>query len=80
MNRRKQWSDDELGEFVNAYLAAHPHEDSRSMGDDLVKRGDGRVERLCKHGIGHPVKHLTENWDDGWMGVHGCDGCCGEWE
>lgn len=33
------------------------------------------VEKLCRHGVGHPVGHL-KTWDDKWMGVHGCDGCC----
>lgn len=33
------------------------------------------VEKLCQHGVGHPVGHLT-TWNDSWMGVHGCDGCC----
>lgn len=47
-------------------------------------RADGRVERLCPHGIGHPdpdaVRYLTEirGWSSGSAGAHGCDGCC--WE
>jgi hypothetical protein len=41
-------------------------------------REDGRVERLCEHGIGHCVGHLRR-WEK-WMGVHGCDGCCREYE
>ena len=41
-----------------------------------INRADGRVELCCKHGVGHPVKQLTRRWDAGWMGVHGCDGCC----
>lgn len=41
----------------------------------LLIREDGRVERLCrKHGVGHPVGHVTQ-WKK-WMDVHGCDGCC----
>jgi hypothetical protein len=42
--------------------------------DDLLIREDGRVEWLCRHGIGHPIGH-KRGWKD-WMGVHGCDGCC----
>lgn len=38
-------------------------------------RGDGRVEKVCQHGVGHPVGH-TSRWDATWMGVHGCCGCC----
>lgn len=42
-----------------------------------IMREDGRrMEIICPHGIGHPVKSLSRNWDDSWMGVHGCDGCC----
>ena len=42
-----------------------------------VMREDGcRMEIICPHGCGHPVKSLSRNWDDTWMGVHGCDGCC----
>ena len=42
-----------------------------------IMREDGcRVEIICPHGVGHPVKSLSRNWDDGWMGEHGCDGCC----
>lgn len=35
--------------------------------EDLLMRADGRVEWICKHGIGHTIKG---------QGVHGCDGCC----
>ena len=44
---------------------------------DLV-REDGRLERLCEHGIGHPVGHVR-GWMKKWETVHGCDGCCFEW-
>lgn len=41
-----------------------------------VNRGDGRVELICPHGVGHPSEVLSPGpWED-WMGVHGCDGCC----
>lgn len=40
-------------------------------------RADGRVERVCEHGVGHPIGHMTA-WQT-WMGVHGCDGCCANW-
>lgn len=42
-----------------------------------IMREDGRrMEIICPHGVGHPVKSLSKDWDDTWMGVHGCDGCC----
>ena len=47
-------------------------------------RENGLVERICKHGIGHPdpdsARWLNENdtviGRRGSWGVHGCDGCC----
>ena len=44
---------------------------------DILIREDGRIERTCQHGIGHPIGHLRK-WLE-WMGVHGCDGCCSAW-
>ena len=40
---------------------------------------NGLIERICRHGAGHPdpdsLDWLARNGvDDG--GVHGCDGCC----
>ena len=40
----------------------------------LILREDNRVEKVCKHGVGHPVGHLNE-WET-WIAAHGCDGCC----
>lgn len=43
-------------------------------------RADGRMERLCPHGVGHSDPNNTR-----WLqkiaphlapGIHGCDGCC----
>ena len=43
----------------------------------LIFREDGRVEQACDHGVGHPIGHVKKTgWQDSWMGVHGCDGCC----
>ena len=44
-------------------------------GDRMVDglwRGDGRLERICEHGVGHTVADLSKNKNF----VHGCDGCC----
>ena len=45
-------------------------------GADTV-RADGRLERTCACGVGHPVGSVGP-WES-WMGVHGCDGCCLKW-
>lgn len=44
------------------------------------KREDGRIEWICKHGVGHTIdapekykKELGSYWN-----VHGCCGCCGK--
>jgi len=49
---------------------------------DII-REDGRLERLCEHGVGHTVGHVNHAmiYDrDIW--VHGCcsKSCCSEWE
>lgn len=41
---------------------------------DLIREDGERIERVCKHGVGHPIGSVGQ-WED-WMGVHGCDGCC----
>ena len=49
---------------------------------DIQMRGDGRLEWVCKHGIGHTIAVPT-NWPGPPKGkpdyryIHGCDGCCG---
>lgn len=45
--------------------------------DHVIYRADGRVEKICEHGVGHPIGHLRK-WEL-WMGIHGCCGnleCC----
>ena len=54
------------------------HMGDRDMVRNLLIREDGRVERVCEHGVGHCIGHVRE-WK-GWMSVHGCDGCCDKWE
>lgn len=49
----------------------------KALKADLI-RADGRLERYCKHGVGHPVGHVKDimskyDW------IHGCDGCCCGW-
>lgn len=58
--RYYRWPDDSLHIF---------HGDSL----EITVRTDGRVEWVCRHGVGHPIGHLRQ-WLP-WMGVHGCDGC-----
>ena len=45
-----------------------------------IVRADGRVEDICKHGVGHPnIHYLGDLEDQGKLthqGIHGCDGCC----
>lgn len=43
-------------------------------------REDGRLERVCAHGVGHTVGHVDPSRLKPWMWVHGCDGCCREYE
>jgi len=41
---------------------------------DYIFRGDGRIEFLCEHGIGHII-YNPNDWGK-WSMSHGCDGCC----
>ena len=39
-------------------------------------REDGRVEWVCKHGVGHTISVPKEyEYESAWWS-HGCDGCC----
>ena len=37
--------------------------------DELMWRGDGRLEWVCTHGVGHTIYSPRGDF------VHGCDGC-----
>lgn len=53
------------------------HDPTRAKDFKLCYRMDGRVELVCKHGVGHPSRALqVRTWQDH-DGIHGCDGCCG---
>lgn len=39
--------------------------------EDLHYRVDGRIEWVCKHGVGHTIYSPGRHYQ------HGCDGCCG---
>lgn len=45
-------------------------------------RSDGRIERLCEHGVGHAdldqVRFLEKTRGKNAWDVHGCCGCCVE--
>ena len=42
-----------------------------------LTREDGRLERICEHGIGHTVGHKDpRKLRERYAWVHGCDGCC----
>lgn len=66
------------GEFCCLHNPSdHPLSSAR-----LNWRSDKRqMERICSHGVGHPDKdslNFTKRVGhyEGWMSVHGCDGCC----
>ncbi len=40
---------------------------------NLIYRADGRIEYSCEHGVGHTIYSPTGDY------VHGCDGCCREY-
>ena len=53
---------------------------SGRTGKTLIHRLDGRVERVCGHGVGHPVCVLAVVGDASWAWTHDCDGCCADYE
>ena len=44
--------------------------------ENLLIRGDGRVEWVCEHGCGHTVSVPFKYKDEWAWWSHGCDGCC----
>jgi hypothetical protein len=57
-------------------MPKEPNTDEPDLIYDLV-REDGRLERVCPHGIGHTVGHLDrKQLKDRYVWIHGCDGCC----
>lgn len=63
-------------------LTAEDSDQIQALKGDLI-RADGRIERLCEHGVGHTVGFLPDTpaarWADNTVWVHGCDGCCSRW-
>jgi DnaJ-class molecular chaperone len=50
------------------------------VGKEFNYRSDGRVERVCEHGIGHTVSiRAVDRPSESWW-AHGCDGCCGSYD
>ena len=46
-------------------------------------REDGRVERICEHGVGHTIGHIdAAKEDEPYMFTHGCcsGGCCRQYK
>ena len=50
----------------NIFLRRNP----QCKREELNWRADGRLEWVCKRGIGHTVFSMEDYW------THGCDGCC----
>lgn len=64
-----------------SYCAIHNPSDHKMKLWPKVVRETGLIERTCEHGVGHPdpdsvAYYLTIGKD---FSIHGCDGCCGEW-
>lgn len=61
----------------------NPSEHAMSEFPQLWREDRGLMERLCRHGIGHPdpddIAHKRRTRGDAYAAVeavHGCDGCC----
>jgi len=73
------------GACAGEHCSVHGPSDHALNTAPLNWRSDRHLmERICKHGIGHPdpddleykKKIYGENYDNYAFGVHGCDGCC----
>lgn len=56
-----------------------PHIQNREDWPFLWREDRGIMERICKHGIGHPDLDAADRFErlgQDWQNVHGCDGCC----
>lgn len=61
--------------------AIHNHPSEHNLKDAPMNWRDDRgiLERICKHGVGHPDHDSAaylESIGQGVQNVHGCDGCC----
>jgi len=61
--------------------AIHDRPSDHSLASALLNWRDDRgiLERICKHGVGHPDHDSAlylESIGQGVQNVHGCDGCC----
>ena len=61
--------------------AIHNHPSDHALKDAPMnwREDAGKLERICKHGIGHDdydsVQYLVSIGYES-AGIHGCDGCC----
>lgn len=85
------WTESEaFGSLVNVHspsacegrgCAVHDHPTDHSLKDAPMNWREDRniLERVCRHGIGHPdadSADYLESIGQGVQNVHGCDGCC----
>lgn len=74
--------DDELEERWAAAFGRRKRNPNRAKKQTHEHRDDGRIERLCIHGVGHPTPASCRKadrawgWEPGTASVHGCDECC----
>lgn len=78
----------ELDDCIGSNCCIHNPSDHHMRDWPMIMRVDGfsygLMERICKHGVGHPDPDSAAYLDEhgpkgsrGTWGVHGCDGCCG---
>jgi hypothetical protein len=68
----------DAGTCLKEYCSIHNWSDHPLKNAPQKWREDkGLMERICKHGVGHPDPDEI-GLEYGGRGVHGCDGCCVE--
>lgn len=67
----------DAGTCLKEYCSIHNWSDHPLKGAPQYWRADkGLMERICKHGVGHPDADEI-GLEHAGRGIHACDGCCG---
>ena len=72
------------GQCAGTHCTLHNPSDHVMIEWPTYWRETGLIERMCKHGVGHPDPDSAAYLDkahghpEGTWSVHGCDGCCGD--
>jgi hypothetical protein len=77
-----EWLVHDAENCFSYYCAIHNPSKHNMVKWPLYLRETGLMERMCKHGVGHPdpdsaayIAQIHNHTVNTWLS-HGCDGCC----